>query len=104
MDGSTMTVPTIPAQELPTWYAWTLRKYWYVPGGGLLVSSSYTEPGARSFPGPISAKAPAGVNGGLESYTKLPFDKVSADVTVWKPPTRCHVMVSPAVIRIVPGE
>jgi len=52
----------------------------------------------------MSARAPAGVNSGLESYTKLPFDNVSADVTVWTAPTRCHVTVSPAVIRIVPGE
>src|SRR5437870_9310840 len=52
----------------------------------------------------MSARAPAGVKSGLESYTKLPFEKVSADVTVWTPPTRCHVTVSPAVIRIVPGE
>src|SRR2546425_917131 len=52
----------------------------------------------------MSARAPAGVKSGLESYTKLPFEKVSADVTVWTPPTRCQVTVSPAVIRIVPGE
>ncbi len=52
----------------------------------------------------MSAKAPAGVNRGLESYTKLPFDRVSADVTVWTPPTRCQVIVSPAATRIVPGE
>src|SRR2546427_3918339 len=52
----------------------------------------------------MSARAPAGVKSGLESYTKLLFEKVSADVTVWTPPTRCQVIVSPAAIRIVPGE
>src|SRR2546428_5777206 len=52
----------------------------------------------------MSASAPAGVNSGLEGKVKLPSEKVSADVTVGTPPTRCHLTVSPAVIRIAPGE
>src|SRR2546428_2877713 len=52
----------------------------------------------------MSASAPEGENSGPESEVKLQFEKLSADVTVCTQPTRCHLTVSPAVIRIVPGE
>src|SRR6267378_855609 len=81
--------------KLPFIPLWILQRYWYVPGTRLLVFRSYTEPGGSNMPGPMSAKAPAGVKTGLESKTKLPFERVAVDVTVCTPPTRSQVTVSP---------
>src|SRR5438128_10938384 len=70
MDGSTMTVPTIPAQELPTWYAWTLQKYVNVPA--VLEVCLNVAPGVISTGG-----GPGGLKFALESQMR------AGPVIVW---------------------
>src|SRR5207245_8844343 len=65
-DGSTITVPTIPAHDPPMSYAWTLQKYVNVPAVGKVCEK--VGPGKIG----ITGGGPGGLKLGLESHAGEP--------------------------------